>query len=167
VIAGARAKALGRGAVDLLGVPAFAEPPPDRRPVVFIGHGHSPLWRELKDYLENDLGVTTLYFEQASHVGEHMAEILTGFLDAATAAITVLTGDDEAGGKERARQNVVHEVGYFQGRLEIKKVAILLQVGVEEFSNVQGVIPVRFPDRHIKQAFFDIYRWLKREEIVR
>jgi predicted nucleotide-binding protein len=123
-------------------------------PAVFIGHGHSPLWRELKDYIENDLNLRTVYFEQASHVGEHPAEFLQGFLAGTVCSVIVLTGDDEqADRRERARQNVVHETGLFQGRLGFKKVAMVIQDGVEEFSNVAGIVPIRFPDRHIKHAF--------------
>jgi predicted nucleotide-binding protein len=136
-------------------------------PAVFIGHGHSPLWRELKDYLANDLNIRTAYFEQASHVGEHPAEFLEDFLAGTICAILVLTGDDEqADGRERARQNVVHETGLFQGRLGFKKVAMVIQEGVEEFSNVAGIIPIRFPDRHIRHAFPELQRWLRREGLI-
>jgi predicted nucleotide-binding protein len=144
-----------------------AEPSTRDTPVVFIGHGHSPLWRELKDYIEDDLQLDTKYFEQDSRVGMHMAEVLSGFLDQATCAIVVLTADDEqADGRERARQNVVHEVGYFQGKLGFKRVAMVIQDGVERFSNVDGIVPVRFPARQIKQAFPELQRWLKREGMI-
>lgn len=134
---------------------------------VFIGHGHSPLWRELKDYIEDDLGLQTRYFEQTSRVGEHMAEILNGFLQDTVCAITLLTADDEqADGSERARQNVVHETGFFQGRLGFKQVAMVVQREVEEFSNVAGIIPIYFEGRHINQTFAEISRWLKREGLL-
>jgi predicted nucleotide-binding protein len=144
-----------------------AETVAQANPVVFIGHGHSPLWRELKDYIENDLGIETLYFEQSSRVGEHMVQILEGFADGAACAIIVLTQDDEqADGRERARQNAVHEVGYFQGKLGFKRVAMLIQREVEEFSNVAGIIPIYFDDRNIKATFPELMRWLRREGLL-
>jgi hypothetical protein len=139
-----------------------------RTPVVFIGHGHSPVWRELKDYIEQVLHLETVYFEQASHVGEHMAAILDGFLARADCAVTLLTPDDEqADGRERARQNVVHETGYFQGSVGFGRVAMLIQDGVEEFSNVAGIVPIRFPGRHIKNTYGDLQMWLAREGLLK
>jgi predicted nucleotide-binding protein len=47
----------------------------------------------------------------------------------------VLTAEDETHeGRLRARQNVVHEAGLFQGKLGFTKVALILQNGVEDFS---------------------------------
>lgn len=137
-------------------------------PTVFIGHGHSPLWRELKDYIQDDLELAPLFFEAASHVGEHLAEVLITFLSEANCAITLLTREDEqVDGRERARQNVIHETGYFQGKLGFKRVAMVIQRDAEEFSNVAGIVPIYFEGRQIRQAFPELTRWLKREGFVR
>jgi predicted nucleotide-binding protein len=136
-------------------------------PVVFIGHGHTELWRRLKDHIEDDLHLETLYFEKASRVGMHMAEILAEFINETDCAVIVLTADDEqADGRERARQNVVHEVGVFQGRFGFRRVAMLIQDGVEEFTNVTGIIPIRFEGRHIDHTFVELRKWLEREGLI-
>ena len=103
-----------------------AEPAPQDTPVVFIGHGHTELWRRLKDYIHDDLQLETVYFEKSSRVGMHMAEILAEFIQEADCAVILLTADDkQPDGLDRARQNVVHEVGVFQGRFGFRRVAML------------------------------------------
>jgi predicted nucleotide-binding protein len=138
-----------------------------RKFAVFIGHGHSALWRELKDHIVDTLHLDAIYFEKSSRVGEHMKEILEGFADDTDCAILVLTKDDEQpDGPERARQNVVHEVGYFQGKHGFKRVAMLIQRGVEEFSNVAGIIAIQFDNHKIRGSFSDVDAWLRREGFI-
>ena len=47
-------------------------------------------------------------------------------------------------GTLRARQNVVHEIGLFQGLHPLKRAVILLEEGVEEFNNIKGITQMRF-----------------------
>jgi predicted nucleotide-binding protein len=55
-------------------------------------------------------------------------------LDDAVFAFLVMTAEDErAYGTRRARANVIHEVGLFQGRLGFEKAIILLEEGCSEF----------------------------------
>jgi predicted nucleotide-binding protein len=55
-------------------------------------------------------------------------------LNTSSIAFLVFTGEDEAGdGGVRARQNVVHEAGLFQGKLGFSKALMLLEEGTEEF----------------------------------
>lgn len=72
-----------------------------------------------------------------------------------------------AEGGVRARQNVVHEIGLFQGRLGFEKVAVLSQRGVEEFSNLAGLQVIPFSDDQIEGAFYELHRTLKREGIAK
>ena len=61
-------------------------------------------------------------------------------LDAAAIALIVMTAEDEqVDGKLRARMNVIHEAGLFQGRLGFSKAIVLLEEGCEEFSNISGL----------------------------
>lgn len=65
---------------------------------------------------------------------------------ASTVAVVVMTGEDEmADGSMRARENVVHEVGFCQGALGIDRTIILLENGVSEFSNIAGLTQIHFP----------------------
>lgn len=88
-------------------------------------------------------------------------------LDAAGIAFIILTGEDEqADGSVRARMNVIHEAGLFQGRLGFSKGIVLLEEGCGEFSNIEGLGQIRFPKGNIKAVFEDIRAVLEREEIL-
>jgi len=142
-----------------------AEP---RQPLIFLGHGRSRLWARVKLYLGDELKVATLFYESESRVGESIVPVLEGFLEQATFAVLILTGeDDTADGRHRARQNVIHEAGLFQGRLGFKKVVLLVQDNVEEFSNVAGLQHIPFSGQAIEQTFYELQRVLKRESILR
>jgi predicted nucleotide-binding protein len=79
-------------------------------------------------------------------------------------AILVITGEDDTGaGKVRARQNVVHEAGLFQGKLGFQRAIVLLEEGVEEFSNMQGIEYIPFKKGAIKETFGDVLATLRRE----
>ena len=78
-----------------------------------------------------------------------------------------MTGEDEqTDGKVRARENVVHEVGLFQGKLGFSRAIVLLEEGCEEFSNIHGLGQIRFPKGNIAAKFEDIRAVLEREELV-
>lgn len=133
-------------------------------PCVFIGHGRSKLWARMKVFLQDDLNLATVTYESEPRTGESIAPILEKILDQVTFAVLVLTAEDEtADGAHRARQNVVHEAGLFQGRLGFKKAILLVQDGVEEFSNVAGLQHISFSGDRIEQAFYEVRRVLKRE----
>jgi predicted nucleotide-binding protein len=130
---------------------------------VFIGHGRSKLWARVQVFLKDDLNLKTLTFEDESRTSESIVNILGEFLDKSSIAILILTAEDEsAEGKLRARQNVVHEAGLFQGRLGFDKVIILKQEGVEEFSNIAGLQYIPFSGDNIEQCFYELQRKLKK-----
>lgn len=136
-------------------------------PVVFIGHGHTELWRPLKDFVKEELQLDARPFEHESRVGKAMKDVLESFKAEADCAIILLTSDDlQSTDTYRARQNVVHEIGFFQGSVGFDRVAMVVQNGLEEFSNVAGIIPIRFQDRHIEMVFEPIRKWLKREKLT-
>ena len=88
-------------------------------------------------------------------------------LDAAAFAFLVMTPEDEQpDGRVRARENVVHEVGLFQGKLGFEKAIVLMEEGCEEFSNIQGLGQIRFPRGNISAKFEEIRRVLERERIM-
>ncbi|MRN52007.1 TIR domain-containing protein [Paenibacillus monticola] len=153
---------------DEQSVPPLPQIHKEVKPVsVFIGHGRSKLWARVKTFLQDDYGITSFSFESETHVGESIVSILDSFLDRASFAIIILTAEDEtAEGKIRARQNVVHEAGLFQGRLGFKKAILLRQNGLDDFSNVDGLQYIGFSDDEVEQTFYDLGRVLKREGIV-
>ena len=71
--------------------------------------------------------------------------------------------DEQSDGKARARENVVHEVGLFQGRLGFERALILLEDGCEEFSNIIGLGQIRYPKGNIAAKYEEIRMVLERE----
>jgi predicted nucleotide-binding protein len=140
---------------------------PDKKATVFIGHGNSPLWRELKDFLQDRLRLSVDEFNSVPTAGVPTAERLSEMLGNASFAFLIMTAEDEqADGKVHARPNVVHEVGLFQGRLGFRKAIILIEVGCEEFSNIRGLGQIRFPNGAISAKFDEIRSVLEREGLV-
>jgi predicted nucleotide-binding protein len=135
---------------------------------VFIGHGRSLVWRELKDFIEDRLGLPVDEFNSVPVAGVTTTTRLSEMLDAAVFAFLVMTGEDEqVDGKVHARENVVHEVGLFQGKLGFNRAIVLLEEGCEEFSNIHGLGQVRFPRNNISTKFEEIRAVLQREKLIK
>src|SRR5262249_4200268 len=118
---------------------------------IFIGHGRSPVWRELKDFIEHRLGLPVDEFNSVTIAGLTTTSRLAELLDAAAFAFLVMTGEDEqVDGTLHARENVVHEAGLFQGRLGFGRAIILLEDGCREFSNIHGLGQIRFAEGNIR-----------------
>jgi predicted nucleotide-binding protein len=83
-------------------------------------------------------------------------------------ALIVMTGEDETKeGGLRARENVVHEAGLFQGKIGFKKAIVLLEETCAPFSNIDGLIQLRFPGGKIMAVSEEIRRTLEREGLIR
>ena len=133
---------------------------------VFIGHGHSPIWRELKDFIEDRLQLPVDEFNSHPVAGVTNITRLSEMLDAAAFAFLVMTGEDEQpDGQLRARMNVIHEAGLFQGKLGFARAIVVLEDGCEEFSNITGLGQIRFPRGNIRAAFEEIREVLEREGV--
>jgi len=138
---------------------------PESRPCIFVGHGRSSIWAKVKAYLEDDLGLAVVTYESEPRTGDSIVPILERMLGQVTFAVLILTAEDETPeGKHRPRQNVVHEAGLFQGRLGFKRAVLLVQEGVEEFSNVAGLQHIPFTGDRVEQAFYELQRVLEREK---
>ncbi len=149
-----------------------AKPNPQKKSTgmghVFIGHGRSKLWARVQIFLNDDLSIKTLTFEDESRTSETILNVLSEFLEKSSFAILVMTAEDETSdGKYRARQNLIHEAGLFQGRLGFDKVIILKQDGVEEFSNVAGLQYIPFSSDNIEQCFYELQRKFKKLGLVK
>lgn len=140
----------------------------ERRGVnIFIGHGRSSMWRDLKDFVKDKLRLPYDEFNRVPAAGVTNITRLAQMLDQACIAFLVMTAEDEmADGNKHARMNVIHEVGLFQGRLGFERAIVLLEDGCEEFSNINGLGQIRFPKGNISAVFQDIREVLEREEII-
>ncbi len=151
---------------DASRLPEPAQPPqkPEPPPVVFIGHGGSPAWRDLKDHLHEKHGVEVEAYEIGARAGHAIRDILQDMLRKSSFAVLIMTGEDETSdGERRARQNVVHEAGLFQGRLGFNRAIVLLEEGTEAFSNIQGIEQIRFSRGNIRETFGEVLATLRRE----
>ena len=134
---------------------------------IFIGHGGSDTWRELKDFIVETLGLEYEEFNRISPAGKATSDRLKEMLEVSCMAFLIMTGEDEQpDGSLRARNNVIHEVGLFQGKLGFERTIILLEDGCEDFSNIHGIIHIPFPKGSIEAAFEKIRDVLKRESIM-
>ena len=131
---------------------------------VFIGHGRSKQWRDLKDHLQDKHRFEVVAYETGSRAGYSISEILEEMSEEVSIAFLVHTAEDE--GKDgicRARENVIHETGLFQGKLGFKRAIVLLEDGCNEFSNISGIQQLRFGKDNIKEIFGEVLSTIYRE----
>jgi predicted nucleotide-binding protein len=135
---------------------------------IFIGHGRSPVWKDLREFLREDLDLEPDEFNGQPTAGMTTKERLEQMLDDACFAFLVMTAEDEAAdGTLRARENVVHEAGLFQGRLGFRRAILLLEEGCHEFSNIQGLTQIRFPTGNLNAVREEIRKVMRRESIIK
>jgi Predicted nucleotide-binding protein containing TIR-like domain len=136
----------------------------ESQPIIFIGHGHSPAWRDLKDHLQDHHDLRIVCWESKPQAGRTNTAVVNDMLRQANFALLVHTAEDEtADGQIRARQNVIHETGLFQGGLGLGRAIIVREEGCEPFSNLSGVVEVRFSSGNVREAFGEILGVLRRE----
>ena len=134
---------------------------------VFIGHGRSQCWRDLKEFLSVRLRLACDDFNRVPTAGLTIPERLKEMLDQASIAFLVMTAEDEqVDGTLHPRMNVIHEVGLFQGKLGLKKAIVLLEDGCEKFSNIHGLVEIRFPKGDIRATFEEIREVMEREGVL-
>jgi hypothetical protein len=74
----------------------------------------------------------------------------------------VLTVEDlTAEGKRLARQNVVHEIGLFQGRYGFDRVVVLAEEGCDYVPELAAPYSIAFPRNGIRSVFWKVRRVLK------
>lgn len=134
---------------------------------IFIGHGRSPVWRDLKDFLVERLHLPYEEFNRESTAGIATTERIEQMLDVSIFAFLVMTAEDEHGDATfHARVNVIHEAGLFQGRLGTRRAIILLEDGCQQFSNIHGLTHIPFPKGNVKAVFEEIRKVLEREKLL-
>ena len=124
---------------------------------------------KVSEFLHQRLGPkgTLQTWEAEARAGLHAIDILQDFLNHADFVVAILTAEDSAtDGSTRARQNVVHEVGLFQGKLGFSRVILLMQAGTEIFTNIHGLQKIEFNAEHVEEAFPELEKTLRRERIL-
>jgi predicted nucleotide-binding protein len=134
---------------------------------VFIGHGRSLLWHQLKDFIQDRLQLPVDEFNRVPIAGITNIDRLSRMLDEAAVAFLVLTAEDErVDGTMTARLNVVHEVGLFQGRLEFGRAIVMVEEDCEGFTNIEGLGQIRFPAGNIAASFENVRQLVERERLI-
>jgi predicted nucleotide-binding protein len=133
---------------------------PPRR--VFISHGLAADWQEVQPFIERDLGISTLELAQEPNRGRTVLQKLTEEGDRCSYAVIVMTGDDVVGADApRARENVMHEIGFFQGKYGLHRVSLLHEEGTSIPSNIHGLVYIPFPKALVSASFGTLQRELK------
>jgi predicted nucleotide-binding protein len=134
------------------------------QPVVFIGHGRSAQWRDLKDHLQDKHKHIIEAYEVGARAGHTIRDILDEMMTKSSFALLVLTAEDrDENGAFHARENVIHELGLFQGKLGFARAIAIVEEGTTEFSNIHGIQQIRFSKGNIRETFGDILATIKRE----
>jgi hypothetical protein len=140
-------------------------PPPTFK--VFVGHGGDPQWKYLHRALNETHGILAEAFESAERAGYHTLSVVDQMVRSSAVAVVVMTGElTDADGTVRARENVVHEVGFCQGALGIAQTIVVLEEGVSEPSNIAGLTQVRFPRGRLIDVEARIVEVLKQRQQV-
>lgn len=125
-------------------------PQPGDPTKVFVSHGHDDKAKiDVKSFLESR-NLEPIILADQPNAGRTIFEKFEDYGDVGF-AIILLTADDigraatasDADMRQRARQNVIMELGYFMAKLGRGRVCALLRDGVEIPSNISGIVTIR------------------------
>jgi len=134
---------------------------------IFVGHGGAKDWEELAAFLRDELNCKVVEFNSEPTAGLFSGARLMDMLAQSRFAFLVMTAEDErADGSFQARQNVIHEIGLFQGRLGFNRAVMLKEDKADTFSNVAGLTYIGFRRGELAKAFSEVTRTLMRGRLV-
>lgn len=115
---------------------------------VFIVHGHNEIIKEKTARLVSQIGLEPVILHEQANAGKTIIEKFESNAKDVGFAIILLTDDDKGNCKEeaqtrlndRARQNVIFEMGYFYGKIGRGRVVALLSEGVEKPGDIDGIV---------------------------
>ncbi|ASW57832.1 ribokinase [Plantactinospora sp. KBS50] len=124
---------------------------------VFIAHGAHPEWLAVQRFIADRFELPVYSFESGAWGGRSVTEALADYLERCSFAVCVLTAEDFTGdGRRLARQNVIHEVGLFQGRHGFDRVAVLAEEGCDFVPPAAAPYTITFPPHGIGTAFYQL-----------
>ncbi|CAD5962220.1 Ribokinase [Streptomyces sp. KY75] len=129
---------------------------------VFVAHGRNPEWLAVKAFVEQRFGVPVYSFESDAWGSRPVTEALSDYLQRCDFAICVLTAEDATSeGHRVARQNVIHEIGLFQGRCGFDRVLVLAEEGCEFIPAAVTPHTLTFPRHAIDKTFWHLDRTMR------
>jgi sugar/nucleoside kinase (ribokinase family) len=124
---------------------------------VFVAHGANPSWLAVHHFVSERFQVPVYSFESSSWSGRQVTEALADYLERCSFAICVLTAEDfTEDGLVQARQNVIHEVGLFQGRHGFDRVVVLVEDGCDFTPKTAEPHTIRFSRNGINGALYQL-----------
>lgn len=129
---------------------------------IFISHGTNPEWLAVQRFLEDRFDAPVHSFESAPWGGREISQALNKYLERCSLSVCVLTAEDFTGdGRRFARQNVIHEVGLFQGQHGFDSVVLLVEEGCDFVPQAAVAYTVRFPRNSIHRTFYQLAEIIK------
>ncbi len=129
---------------------------------VFIVHGHNEAVKEKVARFIEHLKLKPIILHEQPNQGRTIIEKFEANSSDVNFAIVLLTADDEGKAKketdykERARQNVIFEMGYFVGLLSRSHVFMLLEEGVEKPSDLDGIVYTSLKENWKEKLFKEL-----------
>jgi len=134
---------------------------------VFVAHGGGEQWHVLKEFIEQECGLPAYAFESGAWESRNVTEALAQYLDRCSFAVCVLTAEDATeDGRRLPRQNVIHEVGLFQGRYGFDRVLLLVEEGCD-FVGSPSLGTATFPPNAIETAFWRLFKMIRTDGFFR
>jgi len=130
---------------------------------IFIVHGHNEAVKEKVARFLEHLKLEPIILHEQPDKGQTIIEKFENNSNDVSFAIILLTADDfgkaktETDYKQRARQNVIFEMGYFMGFLSRSHVFMLLEEGVEKPSDMDGIIYTSLKEDWKTKLFKELY----------
>jgi hypothetical protein len=139
---------------------------------VFIVHGRQRDSADVVGRFLGKLGLEPVILDEQANEGRTILEKLEANTEDVGFAVVLLQADDHGRGPDqeewpadpnRARQNVILELGFFVGKIGRARVAALVEPAVEQPSDILGLAYIAFDDswqlrlaRELKQAYPDL-----------
>lgn len=119
---------------------------------VFLVHGRDDVAKNEVALFLQRIGLDAVVLHLKPNRGRHLLTKFREVSEGASFAVVLMNADDEGGlagqpPQQRARQNVVFELGYFIGKLGPENVAALIVEGVEKPSDFDGIAYIGYNSR--------------------
>lgn len=112
---------------------------------IFIIHGHDDELKSEVQILLFNAKTNCIILHERPDMGRTIIDKLIGETEDSAYAIALLSPDDLTNeGKNRARQNVILEIGYFLGKLGKERVRMLVKGDLEIPSDLHGVLYTKY-----------------------
>jgi sugar/nucleoside kinase (ribokinase family) len=129
---------------------------------IFISHGKNAEWFAVQRFVEDRFASPVYSFESAPWGGHELSEALSKTLERCSLSVCVLTAEDFTDdGRKFARQNVIHEVGLFQGQHGFDRVVLLVEEGCDFVPRAATPYAIYFPHNQVYQAFYQLAEIIK------